>query len=383
MQILEFISFSGGQTSAETGASRFTFFPFYFQQRALDTNLNYTAVVPFYGHLKNRLFRDEIKFIMFPLYSETRKKEVITDNYLFPVFDVRYGDHVKGWQVWPVFGVEHKKSSLRTNSLDEVETDGGYDKYFAAWPFYFQERGGLDTTNQTKSLAVVPFYCRNHSATRDVTSYGWPLGFNVIEDRAKNYEEHDFLWPLNVVARGDRTVTRVFPFYSQARNRDLESDFYLWPVYKFNRLESGPLERRRTRIMFFLYSDIVETNREAGGLFERTDFWPFYSVRRDMNGDYRWQTLAIVEPFFPNNRSMKREYSQVYSFWRCEKNNKTGASSQSLFWNLYRREATPHSKKCSLLFGLYQYQSGPDGQRWRVCHVTVGKKTARVTAPQS
>src|SRR5208282_4417197 len=188
--------------------------PFYFQQRAPDTNLNYTALVPFYGDLKNRLFRDETKFVLFPLYSETRKRDVVTDNYLYPFFDVRRGDHLTGWQFWPVVGVEHKTPAPRTNSLDEVETAGGCDKYFAAWPFYFKSRDGLGTTNEQASLTVTPFYSRTQSATRDETSYGWPLGYNVIEDREKKYVEHDFLWPFFVFAHGEKQVTRVFPFYS-------------------------------------------------------------------------------------------------------------------------------------------------------------------------
>jgi len=409
LQIVEFFSFSGGQASPENGVRRFTIFPFYFQQRAPDANLNYTAVVPFYGDLKNRLYRDETKFVMFPLYSETRKRDVVTDNYLYPFFDARRGDHLTGWQFWPVVGVEHKTPTLRTNSLDEAEIVGGYDKYFAIWPFYFKSRDGLGTTNQQASLTVAPFYSQTRSATRDETSYGWPLGCNVIEDRGKKYVEHDFFWPFFVFARGEKQVTRVFPFYSQSHNRvageslagmfgalsdggtaaeppggpDLESDFYLWPIYKFNRLAVGPLERRRTRLLFFLYSDTIETNAESGARFHRTDFWPFYTFHRDTEGNQRWQAFAIMEPFFPNNRSVTREYSQAWSVWRCEKNRKSGAASQSLLWNLYRREETPRSKKCSLLFGLFQYQSGAEGWRWRVCHVTVAKKTARAAAPES
>jgi hypothetical protein len=383
LEIVEFVSFSGGRASLETGVRRFTIFPFYFQQRAPETGLNYTAVVPFYGDLKNRLFRDEIKFVMFPLYSETRKKDVVTDNYLYPFFDVRRGDHLTGWQFWPFAGVEHKTSTLRTNSLDGVETVGGHDKYFAAWPFYLKSRTGLGTTNEQSSLTVAPFYSRTKSAARDETSYGWPLGYNVIEDRQKEFMEHDFFWPFFVFARGEKKVTRVFPFYSRASNPDLESDFYLWPVYKFNRLKSGPLERRRTRLFFFLYSDTIETNTESGARFHRTDFWPFYTYHRDREGNRRWQALAVLEPFFPNNRSMTREYSQAWSVWRCEKDHKSGAASQSLLWNLYRREETPRSKKYSLLFGVFQYQSGAEGRRWRVCHVTVGKKTARAAAPES
>jgi len=410
LQIVEFLSFSGGRADPVNGAWRFTIFPFYFQQRTPDKKLDYTALVPFYGHLKNRLFRDEIKFVLFPLYSETRKRGVVTDNYLYPFFDVHYGDHMSGWQFWPVVGAGHKTPTLRTNSLDEVETVGGFDKFFAVWPFYFKSKAGLGTTNEQANLTVVPFYNRMRSAARDETSYGWPLGYNVIDDRGKKYVEHDLGWPFIVFGHGEKKkVTRVFPFYGQSHDSggggsfsglfglasagatnapppgksDMESDFYLWPVYKFNRLQSPLLERRRTRIMFFLYSDTTETNTESATSLHRNDLWPFYTYRRDTDGSQRLQVLAVLEPFFPNNRSMTREYSQIWSFWRCEKNHKTGAASQSLLWNLYRRDETPQSKNFSLFFGLFQYQSGVEGRRWRVCHVTVKKKAARAAAPRS
>jgi hypothetical protein len=381
LQLVEFISFSGGQSSVTNAEKIFTFFPFYFQQRGPDTNLNYTAVAPFYGHLINRLFRDDIKFVLFPVYSETRKRGVVTDNYLYPIVDVRRGDHLSGWQVWPLVGMEHKAPTYRTNMLDETETVGGHDNFFALWPFYFKDRGGIGTTNEDHSLTVVPFYNHFESKLREQTSYGWPLGYNIIDDREKKYVEHDVLWPLFITAHGSKTETRVFPFFSRAKNASLESDFYLWPVYKFNRLNAAPLERTRTRILFFLYSDITETNHSSGDWTHREDFWPFYTCRRDIDGNRRFQALAVLEPFFPNNRAITREYSQVWSFWRSEHNKKTGAASQSLLWNLYRREETPRSKNFSLLFGLFQYQSGAEGRRWRVCYVTVGKKKAPVPAP--
>jgi len=68
-----------------------------------------------------------------------------------------------------------------------------------------------------------------------------------------------------------------------------------------------------------------------------------------------------------------RDYSQVWSVWRSEHNPTTGARSQSLLWNLYRRQTTPESKKCSLLFGLFQYQSGTDGKRVRLFYIPVVK----------
>lgn len=382
-QFFQLLSFSGGKTQPGPDVDLFTIFPLYFQSRSTDPDLNYTALAPFYGHLRNRLFRDDTKFVLFPIYSETRKKDVVTDNYLYPFFHRRHGDHLAGWQFWPVLGAEHKTPTFLTNSFDEVQTVGGYDRFFAAWPFFLKDHSGLGTTNPASRLVLVPFYSRLRSPLRDESSYGWPFGYWRIDDREKKYREQDFLWPLFVRARGEKTETRVFPFYSHAAGSGLESDFYLWPLYKFNRLQSGSLERERTRILFFLYSDIRETIDTSGETMRRVDFWPFFTWRRDMDQKERLQVMALLEPFFPNNRSLTRDYSQLWSFWRAEKNGRTGAASQSLLWNLYRRESGPQSKKLSLLFGLFQYQSNSTGASWRVCYVPIGKKPARATCPVS
>jgi hypothetical protein len=382
-QLFQLFSFSGGKTQAGNDVDLFTLFPFYFQARSTNADLNYTAVVPFYGHLYNRLFRDEITFVMFPLYSETRKKDVVTDNYLYPFFDVRHGDQLHGWQFWPIYGTEHKTAGTVTNNYKDVLTVGGYDHLFVAWPFFFKDRSDLGTTNPADRLVVVPFYNRLRSPLRDETSYGWPFGYWRIDDREKKYREQDFLWPLFVRAEGSKTETRIFPLYSHAASDGLESDFYLWPLYKYNLLKTESLERERTRILFFLYSDLREQVGNRGPILHRVDFWPFFTWRRDLDQQERLQVMALLEPFLPDNRSIARDYSQLWSFWRAEKNVKTGASSQSLLWNLYRHETTPTSKKLSLLFGLFQYQSTAQGTTWRVCYVPFGKKAARAAAPKA
>jgi len=305
---------------------------------------------------------------------------VVTDNYLYPIFDQRRGDGLTGWEVWPLAGEDRKTPTCRTNSMNEVEIIGGYDKMFVLWPLCFKNRAGLGTTNPVSSLTLVPFYSQSCSPSRDETSYGFPLGFNAIHDRGKGYVEHDFLWPLFVQAHGSKTVTRWFPFYSRARHNGLESGFYGFLLYKFNRLEAPPLDRRRTRVLYFLYSDTVERNTKSGDFKRHVDFWPFYTYNRDLDGNRRTQVFAFLEAFFPNNRTITREYSPLWALWRAEKNARTGAASQSLLWNLYRRESDGQSKKTSLLFGLFQYQSTAEGGRWRLCHLNPGGKPARAAA---
>ena len=374
VQLMQLLSFSGGQTQDRANGRLFSLYPFYFQRRSEDTNLNYTAVFPFYGHLENRLFRDDIKFAMFPLYSETRKKDMVTDNYLYPIFHLRTGGNVNGWQVWPLVGVEQKRPSQVTNLMGEVEIEGGHNHFFAVWPFFFRDQNALGTTNEEKRVTVVPFYSRLRSPLRDETCYGWPFGYWRIEDRGKKVRERDILWPFVEVARGEKTVTRVFPFFSRGSAAGLEDDYYVWPLYKYARTESPGLERERSRIFFFLYSDLREKNRETGTVLRRVDFWPFFTWRRDMERKERLQVLAVLEPFFPGNSGIERSYSQLWSLWRTEKNGATGASSQSLLWNLYRHESGPESKKYSLLFGLFQYQTGGKGAHLRVCYIPFGKK---------
>jgi len=372
-QLFQLLSLSGGQSQSGLAAERFTLFPLYFQQRSAEPGRNYTALLPFYGRLENRLFRDEVKFILFPAYLQTRKRDVVTDNYLAPFFHLRHGDGLSGWQFWPLLGREHKEVTTRTNGFGDAELVGGHDKFFALWPLYFRENLGVGTTNPVSLRAFLPLFARSRSPLRDSSTYLFPVGLTLTDDREKQYHEVGAPWPLVVFARGEgKTVNRVWPLFSQARSATLESDFYLWPLYRSSRIHSAPLERERARILLFLYTELTERNTETGRALQRTDLWPLFTARRDLDGNERLQLLAPLEPLLPNNPGIERNYSPLWSVWRSEKNARTGAASQSFLWNLYRRETTPQTRKCSLLFGLIQYQSGPDGARWRVFYVPCG-----------
>ncbi len=375
-QFMQVLSFAGGENQEGVNPKRLTIFPFYFQQRSKDTNLNYTAVLPFYGNLENRIFMDRIQFVLFPLYVETQKRDVISDHYLMPFFQLRHGDHLEGWQFWPLVGNEVKGETSRTNSFGFVETEGPYRKFFAAWPFFFEENKGIGTTNWDKLHVFLPFYVVERSQDHDTSTYMWPF-FTSIDNRALQYHEYGFAWPLFTIARGEgKKTTRVFPLFSHAENKSLKSDFFLWPLYKYNKTSAPPLESERTRLIFYLYSRTKEKNLSTGQTFLRSDFWPLFNWRHDLDGREKLQLLSILEPFLPNNKSVQRNYSPLYALWRSEKNPSTGSSSQSLLWNLYRADKTPKAKKQSFLFGLFQHESGPQGKQWRVFYVPLGKKTA-------
>jgi hypothetical protein len=371
--ILQFLAFSGGQDQEEEGKRRFTIFPFYFQQRSEIPGENYTALLPIYGRMKNRLFRDEIKFVLMPLYVQSRKRDVVTDNYLYPFFHLRHGNELHGWQFWPIIGMEHRNPTTRTNSIEEVEVVGGHDKMFVLWPFFSKQTTGIGTDNPERQISFLPLFTSTHSPKRDSMSAPWPIGLTRTYDREKQFKEIGAPWPLVVFARGEgKHMSRVWPLYSRAHSTNLQSSFYLWPVYRYNRLHSDPLDRERTRILFFLYSAVNEKNTETGIVRKRRDFWPFYTYQRDFSGNERFQALALLEPLLPNNKSIERNYSPIWSIWRSEKNGKTGAQSQSLLWNFYRLDKTTESTKTSLFFGLFQRQKSVEGSSWRVFYIPFG-----------
>jgi hypothetical protein len=392
-QFFELWSHAGGQTAQDSNEKRFTIYPFYFQQRSPDTNNNYTALVPFYGHLQHRLFRDKIFFVMFPLYSETQKRDVVTDNYLYPFFHLRHGDGMRGWQFWPLVGNEHKDVTTQTNGFGDVSVVGGYDKFFALWPIFFKSsvdsvrddrpnpgsgryiknKNSSRTDGPEEFLAIWPLYLQSRAPQRDSTTVLWPF-FSWVDDRGKQYHEWQGPWPFVIFTRGEgKTTDRVWPLFSQSHNKELESDSYLWPIYQFKRTHSDPLDLRRTRILFYLYDDMIEKNTATGEAKRRVNAWPFFTYHRDFKGNNRLQILALVEPAVPDNSRIERNWSPLWSLWVSENNLQTGASSQSFLWNLYRHETAPASKKCSLLFGLFQYQSDADMKTLRLFYIPVMK----------
>jgi hypothetical protein len=363
-QFAQTLNVATGANPGQGDAKRFTIYPFYFQQRSTNASQNYTAVVPFYGHIKDRLMLHDVYFIMFPLYAETRKHDYVTDNYLYPIFSKRQGDHLAGWKFWPVAGSEHKDITRATNGFGDVSLVPGYDTSFVLWPFGFNTHTGLGSDNPEHTAGVIPFYTKTRSPQRDSTSVIWPL-FTWTEDRQKGYHEWQGPWPLVIFTRGaGKHTDRVWPIFSQSRNATQESDSYLWPLYQYRGFHTDLVETKRQRVVFYLYESTVESNVVKGTFKKRLDMWPFFEWHRDEQGSTRLQVFAPVEPALNDQRGIERNWSPLWTVWRAQDNATNGCQSRSLLWNLYRSDTTPTTRKSSLLFGLFQYMH--DGETDRV-----------------
>jgi hypothetical protein len=398
-QILQLFSLAGGGLQENQSKDRFTLFPIYFQQRSTVSNENYTALFPVFGKLRNRLFRDEIDFVLWPLYVKTKRRpgagsvgadeflsignrwaqsrrgDITTYNFIAPIFHLRYGDGLRGWQAWPLAGHELKMTTLRTNAWGDTETIPGFKKSFVLWPIWLQDYRNMGSTNESHYNALLPFYTSFRSPARDSTSYFWPFGLTLTEDRARKYDEVDFLWPVFAYARGEgKTTTRFWPLFGFSHNSFMERNFCAWPVYRYSRIHSDPLDRRRTQILFFLYSDKKELNTTTGNQSHRVDCWPLFTSKHDGRGNSSLQFLSLLEPVLAGSKSIERNYSHVWSIWRSEKSTSRGTSSKSLLWNLYSSRVTENGvHKTSFLFGLFQRKSSPNGSGLRLLYVPLSR----------
>lgn len=354
---LQIFRLAGGEGPADDW-KRTTVFPFYFRQKSADPEKDYWALFPFYGTVKNRFRRDEVKAAAFPLYVRTRKNDVVTRNYLAPFFHLRRGDRLRGWQLWPLAGWETKGITTKTNLLGKASLAGGHKKLTIAWPFYLRDRTGIGTETAKDQHALLPFFSSTRSAGRDSFTAPWPIGLTVTQDREKKYREFGLPWPFLVFARGEgKTASRIWPFFGIAsNNKSLTSRFYAWPIYRRRTLETELVEERQTRWGFFLFAEKRKTRKDSGTSTIRRDLWPLFTWRANSEGGRHLQVLAVLEPFFPANETIERHYSPLWAVWRSSQSSDAGERSQSFLWNLWRRETDGEGRRGAVLFGLVRWE---------------------------
>ncbi|MGB0578358.1 MAG: hypothetical protein ACPGVU_01530 [Limisphaerales bacterium] len=367
VQLMQLLSLSDSSEQDESVRNKLTIFPFYFQQRSTNEAKNYTALMPFYGTIHNRMLRDEVTVVMFPLYSMTRKRDVKTYNYLYPFFHLRRGDNLRGWQLWPLVGDEVKKPYITNDYLGLEVFMPSHRKQFAAWPFMFRHHTDIGSTNEAKETTVVGMFNVLRSPARDETAVLWPF-FRYVDDRERQYREWGFPYPIWGLARGEgKHMNRLFPLYSYAENDEQSSGTILWPLLKTQTVDNEDLVRRRQRVMFFLFNNLREHNPQTGKNLHRQDLWPLYSYRK-VNGKSRLQVLSILAPVLASKKGVERNWSPLWALWRSEKNEETKTRSESLLWNVWRRRVSPSERVNSYFFGLLNTRKTTDGTRWRWFH---------------
>lgn len=343
----------------------FMLFPFLFSGTSPDGE-DYFAFFPIGGKLVDKFWRDEIRFALFPIYGRTERKGTVVTNILWPVFAKVEGEREKGIKLWPLYGASRK--------------EGVYEKRFFLWPVFFREDLGLDTDNPRHRRAAFPLYLEEESPRLSSRTWLWPF-FSHVENREKDYEEWNFPWPLLRRTTGSyREGVRALPLYADEKVGATRKRWFLWPVYKIEEIRTETMDRRRDRVLFFLYSDLKEAKGEVEkSHLRRIALWPLFTYERE-GAVSRFHTLSLLEPFFPDRGGVERNWSPLYRLYQ-RKWDEQGNEVSSLLWNLYwkerrgddvameffplfffRREGG-EGTELSLLKGALRYRGGEKGRK--------------------
>lgn len=341
--IFHLIDYDFGQS--ETGSNnRWYVFPFLFYGE--EEQGTYRAFFPFGGTLYNWFGRDRITFALFPLYSRTERGTRRVDNVLWPFFARISGEDESGYKFWPIYGKSSKT--------------GVYRKKFFLWPIFFSESRKLDSDNPEEIRAAWPFYVSRESPEKSFTAVLWPF-FYKFENRVKGYEEWNLPWPLVRVTEGeDYHGLKLLPFFADETMDVKRQRWYLWPIYKIEEMDTELIQRRRDRVLFFLYSDTRESKWETGDSMRRINFWPLFGYNRK-NGVSHFHVLSLIEPFFPENESIERLWSPLWRIYQ-QKWDQQGNQVISLLWNLFWSERQG-DRLAWELFPLFEYQKQSPGKK--------------------
>lgn len=333
----------------ERGSSnQFYLFPFLFYGDDSEQG-RYAAFFPLGGTLYDWFGRDRITFALFPLYARTETGAARTDHLLWPFFSRTTGEGESGFTVWPLYGQRRKA--------------GSYDKRFFLWPFCFSEESGLDRDSPVSRFAVLPFWFEQESRDYSQRNVLWPF-FAWTQDRAREYEQWDAPWPLVRVTKGtSRYGLRLLPFYADETINARRKRWFLWPLYQIEDINTDLLARQRHRVLFFLYSDLLERKFDTGEETRRIDFWPLFGYQRE-NGVSRLNALALLDVFYPGNSQIERSWSPLWRVYQ-QRWDSHGNLVISVLWNLYWHER--QGERLALeLFPLFEYRQERDETRLRV-----------------
>ena len=299
---------------------KINFFPFIFYNNEENKKNNYFAFLPFYGNLKNKFAKDNIRFLFFPLYMKTEVDGEVTKSIMWPFISF-YSEQLEGVRFWPLVG-------KRTN-----KNKGSY-REFLLWPIYVKkEREFYGEKFYFKS--IFPVYSNSYFHGVSRRGYFWPFIQHTVNHNRGN-ERWDVPWPFFSITKGRKdNQTKIFPFYSRAERNERDEDGYiLWPVYKYSNVDLASYRRYKKSFFLFLYKDIKEEPLIDGiKLKRKIDFWPIFTYEKDASGNKIFHIFTIFEPFIHSNDRLYRNYA---SFWRVfvwEKSN-DNVTRSSLLWNL-------------------------------------------------
>ncbi len=311
-------------------------FPLYWGRS--EDGVSYGGLFPIYGTVKNRFGKDDILFLLWPVYSRTVEDSMVSHTVLWPFFNKTSGDDGRGIRIFPLWGHE--------------ETTGKNYKTFILFPLITFSGKYLDTQSPVTDTIIIPFYVNRKTPHSRSTSYLWPF-FTVSSDDRTNYRKVDAPWPFVSFARSDTlSLIQLAPFYRKRVTADDttidERMYILYPIYSQSRFTSPEKTEEGLRLM--LIDKYLTTTYPDGS----DDLWvylfPVYDRRKLKTGE---DSTVVFYPLPLYDDGFKRNYLPLFEIFRHE-TAADGTDRLTILHHLFIREVKGDVKTLDVPFYFRQ-----------------------------
>jgi hypothetical protein len=295
----------------------FTFLPFIFGRKK--PGEDYNAVFPFYGRITKRYGRDEIIFVLWPIYTWQKKDDITAVNILWPFFSYSKYEGGGGFKFWPLFGYSVKKDK--------------FSKTFILWPFYSRQHVTLEEGG-TYDMTLVPLFYVKEDSPAGTTRGAWPFVLNQVNKKEK-YTEKWYPWPFLGDRRGEKDrLDQIWPFYVFRQHGQSKTTNYLWPFSWFYENKTINSTEKSARIfpIYYQYEEKWDKDKSTETYLQ---IWPV--MHTDKDREENRYTQAISPIWLRQDAAFQRNWGPffwIFQSWRSKK----GDTSDRILWRVFRHD---------------------------------------------
>ena len=306
---------------------------------------DYFAFFPFYGTIRGRLARDEIFFVMWPIYSRSTLK-----------------DHVEHVVLWPFIGWSYggDKESSRVLPFYTYWRDTGTPEFWSVlWPFiHFTRSTGKERVPQDM-FYLFPLFGWHNTPTRHSWTVLWPF-FSGSKKPGTDYYSWIGPWPIVRLQKDKGLLRRQFwPFYGYLYEHDYVVRYILWPLFREFHKDTEKMKQDEW-FLLYLFQNKVYHDKASGRTHVRRMCWPFWRYFNDGHG--RRHFMAFAPLWYWDEAGFERNYSRFWRITEYVDDENRDETSWRLLWRLVRYDRYRNYRTFNVLGPLFRYEREPEVQ---------------------
>lgn len=320
------------------GRYRFMILPFWVSGRSVDGD-SYAGLFPLYGHLREFLWQDEIRFVLFPLYANHRVKENRSHHILWPFISWTRGPDVWRRRVFPLYG-----ESRRTDQ---------WQRRFILWPVWTSLR--MEQQPEYGGFVLFPLFGYMALPERQA----WMLFPPFIRwSRAEDGFSAALPWPFVRLDRGEQLRrTDIWPLWGRKSEAGLTRGFFLWPIGHWQETCRAS-ETVRMKMLLPLWVSRTVTPTEEDAADDGEKFWKLWPlISRRSSADSARVCIPSLWPG-PDLAPVERNYAPLWSLYVYRRGEES--REHDFLWGLFRSRHEQERLARFSLFPLFRYESHAD-----------------------